>query len=450
MTSQINTSNIDILYPIAGQDNNSQGFRDNFSAIQEGLNTAASEITALQSHAIVSADANNVAVSNNFNGSTLSNGYYSQFNGVFYSSTVTTSAADIDLNNGPVQQFTLTQNTAFTFKHWPASGCGIVRAFFKSNLGGVFVPTFATANSGAIKYDINFPSSPVGNILVSQASSGTNVLTLSSATGLTVNTAVVLNKSIGGLVGGSVYYVKTINNLQITVSASTNAGIPGDAVVLTDETSIGGIILSLANIANPGFTVGGESLLSATVITPGTDYITPATITITGGDPVLQFVVPTLVATYKVISPTPSGGNAGNGYAVGDILVLNSNSAITFTVASITGGGSTGPIGSVNVRTNGGPLVLPISGVKNVTAVTGSGTGAQLTVKSGIFGITIINPGDGYNTVIPTITVTGSTSSSDATVKATLTAGTADNIKGIEAWSYDAGATVYIRYLGEF
>ena len=31
MTSQINFNNIDGTYPIAGQDNSSQGFRDNFT-----------------------------------------------------------------------------------------------------------------------------------------------------------------------------------------------------------------------------------------------------------------------------------------------------------------------------------------------------------------------------------------------------------------------------------
>jgi hypothetical protein len=46
MTSAITTTNIDGAFPIAGQDNNSQGFRDNFTNIKTGLNTAKSEITA--------------------------------------------------------------------------------------------------------------------------------------------------------------------------------------------------------------------------------------------------------------------------------------------------------------------------------------------------------------------------------------------------------------------
>jgi len=48
MASQINPVNIDITYPIAGQDNDTQGFRTNFTTIRNNLNTAAKEITALQ------------------------------------------------------------------------------------------------------------------------------------------------------------------------------------------------------------------------------------------------------------------------------------------------------------------------------------------------------------------------------------------------------------------
>lgn len=49
MASNINPTNIDTTYPIAGQDNDTQGFRTNFTTIYNNFLTAASEITALQS-----------------------------------------------------------------------------------------------------------------------------------------------------------------------------------------------------------------------------------------------------------------------------------------------------------------------------------------------------------------------------------------------------------------
>lgn len=50
MASNINPSNIDTTYPIAGQDNDTQGFRDNYTNIKQNFAVAASEITALQAN----------------------------------------------------------------------------------------------------------------------------------------------------------------------------------------------------------------------------------------------------------------------------------------------------------------------------------------------------------------------------------------------------------------
>ena len=46
--STINTNGINVNYPIPGQNNSTQGFRDNFSAIKTNINTAGQEITELQ------------------------------------------------------------------------------------------------------------------------------------------------------------------------------------------------------------------------------------------------------------------------------------------------------------------------------------------------------------------------------------------------------------------
>ena len=48
MASKIYPNNIDITYPVAGQDNDTQGFRTNFSNIKNNFSVAATEISALQ------------------------------------------------------------------------------------------------------------------------------------------------------------------------------------------------------------------------------------------------------------------------------------------------------------------------------------------------------------------------------------------------------------------
>ena len=52
MASNINPNNIDTTYPIAGQDNDSQGFRDNFTNIKTNFEYAETEIDDLQAKGI--------------------------------------------------------------------------------------------------------------------------------------------------------------------------------------------------------------------------------------------------------------------------------------------------------------------------------------------------------------------------------------------------------------
>ena len=52
MTSQINTNGINVNYPVPGENNTSQGFRDNFAQIRNNLNTGAAEITDLQNNVV--------------------------------------------------------------------------------------------------------------------------------------------------------------------------------------------------------------------------------------------------------------------------------------------------------------------------------------------------------------------------------------------------------------
>ena len=55
MASSINTSNIDGAYPVAGQDNSSQGFRDNFTNVKTNFGYTKSELEDLQTKSILKA-----------------------------------------------------------------------------------------------------------------------------------------------------------------------------------------------------------------------------------------------------------------------------------------------------------------------------------------------------------------------------------------------------------
>ena len=65
MSSNINPNNIDGTYPIAGQDNNSQGFRDNFTQTKVNFQYAADEINDLQAKGIFKAALTGTTLDNN-------------------------------------------------------------------------------------------------------------------------------------------------------------------------------------------------------------------------------------------------------------------------------------------------------------------------------------------------------------------------------------------------
>lgn len=73
MASLVNPSNINGNFPIAGQDNDSQGFRDNFTNIRNNFAFIKSEVEDLQNKAILKTALTGSTLDNNFQGSQLKN-----------------------------------------------------------------------------------------------------------------------------------------------------------------------------------------------------------------------------------------------------------------------------------------------------------------------------------------------------------------------------------------
>jgi hypothetical protein len=71
MASNINPYNIDGTFPVAGQDNSSQGFRDNFTNIKNNFTYAENEISDLQNKAILTSALNGQTLNNDMAGSQI-------------------------------------------------------------------------------------------------------------------------------------------------------------------------------------------------------------------------------------------------------------------------------------------------------------------------------------------------------------------------------------------
>jgi hypothetical protein len=118
MASNINSHNIDTSFPVPGQDNDTQGFRDNFTAIANALTTASSEITVLQSNtAKLNAD-------NNFNGSIIQNATFKNVGYSVQSNGSISGAVEINYPQGNYQTVTVDplEPTVITVINWPTTG----------------------------------------------------------------------------------------------------------------------------------------------------------------------------------------------------------------------------------------------------------------------------------------------------------------------------------------
>lgn len=347
MTSTINYAAINTAYPVAGQDNNSQGFRDNFTAIAAALAEAKNELAALQTNAVVVADLgfSTFTGTNNLQGTTLFNGLYNQLNGLYYFAGTIPAAVNIDPNNGPVQKIILSGNATVAFTNWATTGACAVRLIIAGDQVGVWTPTFTTTSGGVIQYDTYFPSSfmiggeSVTSVSVTSAGTGyTSPATISFTsgsplTGVVAPTATATYKIIGVTMTGGTGFA--VNDTLV---------LKGYPTVMVTVASVSAGVIQTVTVSN-----GGSF---AAPLASGSYRFSAATGAGTGE--------PTGTLTFGIAGITVSNG--GKGYAVAPTV-------------NITGGGgsaaaATAFIGSVNTTTN----------VKIIDAWTVNG-GANVYIK---------------------------------------------------------------------
>lgn len=122
MTSQINPNNIDGNYPVAGQPNNTQGFRDNFTNIKQNFQYAETEIDDLQSKVVLKQALTGGTLDNNMNDNLI---YAVKMNDVSFTAlqqTATAGSIPIDYAAAAWQTVAPTGNVSLAFSNWPASG----------------------------------------------------------------------------------------------------------------------------------------------------------------------------------------------------------------------------------------------------------------------------------------------------------------------------------------
>lgn len=122
MASNINPNNIDGTYPVAGVDNDSQGFRSNFTNIKNNFTYAKSEITDLQNKAVLKSALTGTSLDNNFAGALISSAEIKDLRETRYDFGSISGTVTLNHANGHYQTVTTSGIIALAFTNWPAAG----------------------------------------------------------------------------------------------------------------------------------------------------------------------------------------------------------------------------------------------------------------------------------------------------------------------------------------
>jgi hypothetical protein len=120
--SNINPNNINSAYPVAGVDNDSQGFRDNFTNIKNNFAYAQSELSDLQSKAIVKSALTGTTLNNNMAGTLLSSAQIQDFRETEYDNGVVSTNVTLDHTRAHYHKVQTNGTITLAFANFPAAG----------------------------------------------------------------------------------------------------------------------------------------------------------------------------------------------------------------------------------------------------------------------------------------------------------------------------------------
>jgi len=287
MSSNINPNNIDGTYPIAGQDNNSQGFRDNFTQTKVNFQYAADEINDLQAKGIFKAALTGTTLDNNMGDALL------------YAALIQDFAA-VKIAPSPISG-TLTLNYASAhYQSYTTASAGSVTLAFNN-----FPPS---GTYGYMKLQITVTSVAYTLTLPSSVSLGlTGIQGISPGTAGVINTITfgangVYEFGFGSYDGGSTITVFDLNRglTSLGTGAVTVGSLTASSFVSATGNVIGGNVNTVGLVSATGNVTGGNinsgGLASITGNIQGgnlrTVGLVSATGNVTGGN-VNGFVRPT-------------------------------------------------------------------------------------------------------------------------------------------------------------
>jgi len=228
MASNINPNNIDGAYPVAGQDNDSQGFRDNFTNIKTNFVYTAAEINDLQSKAVLKQALTGETLNNDMGGSVISDVVLVDWAYLREALGSVSGTQTLDYSQASFWSLDTSGSVTFALSNFPSSG----------RLGELLLQVTVTNTA----HTLTFPSAvgagaaSTGAAYVSGFNNSTKILTF-SATG-TYNYALSTND------GGATVFIRDLTQPLV--------GDYGDANVVSLLASFGSNVVSTTGNVSAG------------------------------------------------------------------------------------------------------------------------------------------------------------------------------------------------------
>ena len=178
--SNINYASINENFPVAGQDNDTQVFRDNFDTIKTSLRYAKEELEVLQDPATGAARLN---AENDFNGNVITNAKFVANTDMVANSNLNYTAPELDIDhlNGAYQvvRFVGTGTPNCTINFFFPTVSEVAPSVSKITLelytDGAEAKTISFATSGGLTYRKNFAGSTI-NLPVTTSATNRRIL----------------------------------------------------------------------------------------------------------------------------------------------------------------------------------------------------------------------------------------------------------------------------------
>jgi hypothetical protein len=281
MTSQINPNNVDGTYPVAGQPNNTQGFRDNFTNIKTNFSYAETEITALQNNGIFKAALPGTTLDNNMADNLIYAVKLNDVSHTYVQNTASSGSITIDYSAAQYQYVSTTGSISLNFSNFPVSGsAGIVQ---------IAINVTSTAHTLTLPAAVTLGTTGIQGYsagVITFAATGTYQFAFSTSDGGTTITIYDLNRPLN-------YFTNEITSASSIKSTSPTGGIgygtgAGGTVTQASSKSTG---VTLDKVSGQ-ITMNNASLAAAAEVS-------------------FTFTNSTIAATDVVVTAISSGATAG-------------------------------------------------------------------------------------------------------------------------------------------